>query len=682
MAYLPSVCPHDCPSTCALEVERLDKRTIGRIRGAKSNSYTAGVICAKVARYSERVHHPNRLLNPLIRSGGKGNSKLIETSWDEALDRVADAFKSKVKEYGSETVWPYFFAGTMGIIQRDGIQRLRHSMRYSRQAANICTELVQNGWIGGAGGPMGPDPRELAESDLIIVWGGNPVSTQVNVMTHISRARRERAAKLVVIDAYQSPTAEVADEVLLVQPGTDGAVASAVMHVLFRDGLADEAYMEKYTDNWRELREHLKDKTPLWAERISGVNARKIETLAREIGETERTYIRIGYGFARSRNGASQVHAVASIAAVGGKFKFLGGGAFWSNRIVYNWNKTVVEGLDVLDPTTRILDMSRIGPVLTFEDEVVQKGPPVTAMLIQNTNPAAVAPDTHRVIRGFQRDDLFLCVHEQFLTETAQLADVVLPATMFLEHDDIYQAGGHMHVQIHRAVIEAPGQTRSNHWVIGELAKRLGAHHQGFGMTEWELIDKTLLDSGWPSADELLEKKWHDVQPSFEESHFLNGFPTSTGKFQFCADWSRLGPIGDQLPNYPDHCQNIDVATKEKPFRMITSPARNYLNTSFTETPTSQNKEGRPTVKIHPDTAYSLSLQDGDKVRLGNEQGSVVLNVSIFPGVQTNVVVVESVWPNYAFEEGIGINALVSAEPGAPNGGAVFHDTAVWIKPA
>ena len=299
---------------------------------------------------------------------------------------------------------------------------------------------------------MGPDPRELGVSDLIIVWGGNPVSTQVNVMTHISRARRERAAKLVVIDAYQSPTAEVADEVLLVQPGTDGAVASAVMHVLFRDGLADEAYMEKYTDNWRELREHLKDKTPLWAERISGVNARKIETLARAIGKTERTYIRIGYGFARSRNGASQVHAVASIAAVGGKFKVLGGGAFWSNRIVYNWNKTVVEGLDVLDLTTRILDMSRIGPVLTFEDEVVQKGPPVTAMLIQNTNPAAVAPDTHRVIRGFQRDDLFLCVHEQFLTETAQLADVVLPATMFLEHDDIYQAGGHMHVQIHRSL--------------------------------------------------------------------------------------------------------------------------------------------------------------------------------------------------------------------------------------
>ena len=239
-----------------------------------------------------------------------------------------------------------------------------------------------------------------------------------------------------------------------------------------------------------------------------------------------------------------------------------------------------------------------------------------------------------------------------------------------------------MYLQIHRAVIEAPEQTRSNNWVINELAKRLGAQHPGFGMTEWELIDKTLLDSGWPSADVLLEKKWHDVQPSFADSHFLNGFPTSTGRFQFSADWSQLGPLGSKLPNYPDHCDNIDSATAEKPFRLVTSPARNYLNTSFTETPTSKQKEVRPTVKIHPDAAGQLCLEDGDKVRLGNEQGSVVLNASIFSGLQTNVVVVESVWPNSAFEEGVGINTLISAEAGPPNGGAVFHDTAIWIKPA
>ena len=675
-----SVCPHDCPSTCALEVERIDNRTIGRVRGAPGNSYTSGVICAKVARYSERVHHPERLMHPLIRVGEKGEGKFAQISWNEALDRVAQSFIDKVEEYGSETVWPYFFAGTMGIIQRDGIQRLRHVMGYSRQAANICTELVQNGWIGGAGGPMGPDPREMAESDLIIIWGGNPVSTQVNVMTHVTKARKHRGARLVVVDAYKSPTAEIADELVLVKPGTDGAVATAIMHVLFRDGFADIDYMEEHTDDWVSLEKHLINKTPKWAAEISGVPANQIEMLAAHIGKTDKTYIRIGYGFARSRNGASQVHAVASIAAVGGKFKYRGGGAFWSNRIIFNWNKNVVEGTDVLDNSTRMLDMSRIGPILTYEDELVRQGPPVTAMLIQNTNPAAVAPDTHRVLRGFRREDLFLCVHEQFMTETAKMADIVLPATTFLEHDDLYQAAGQVHVQVHRAVIESPGETRSNHWVLCQLAQRLGASHEGFEMTEWELVDRTLRDSGWPGAEELLQKKWLDVQPSFDKAHFLKGFPTANGKFKFSADWSALGPLGYQLPSLPDYCPNIDLATRDKPFRMITSPARNFLNSSFTETPTSKKREGRPEVMIHPEAASKLSVLSGDRVRLGNEQGSVVLHAVLFEGVQKDVIVVESVWPNAAFEEGVGINALISAEAGAPNGGAVFHDTAVWVS--
>jgi anaerobic selenocysteine-containing dehydrogenase len=677
-----SVCPHDCPSTCALDIERLDPRTIGRVRGARDNSYTAGVVCAKVARYAERVHHPDRLTEPLLRDGPKGSGKYRAIGWDEALDRVAGAFAQATETHGSESVWPYYFAGTMGLVQRDGINRLRHALKYSGQAANICTELVQNGWRGGCGGPMGPDPREMAGADLIIVWGGNPVTTQVNVMTHISQARKERGAKLIVIDPYRTPSAEAADQHVLLRPGTDGALACAIMHVLFRDGFADHDYMAEYTVDWEQMQQHLGTRTPEWAEAITGVSAAEIEALAKLYGETERAYIRVGYGLSRSRNGVAQIHAITCIPSVTGKWKHESGGAFWSNRIPYNWDKTLIEGLDVKDPAIRTLDMSRIGPVLTGEDEVVRQGPPVTAMLVQNTNPAVVAPDIGRVHKGFMRDDLFLCVHEQFMTETAKFADVVLPATTFLEHDDVYQAGGHSHIQVARAVIEPLGQCRENHWVNNQLASRLGGKHPGFEMSAWELADATLRNSGWPGADEILTKRWLDIQPSFEDAHFLNGFPTASGKFEFAADWSALGPDHERLPTLPDHANLIDASTDKKPLRMVAAPARNYLNSSFTETPTSRQAEGRPEVLVHPTTAAQLGLGDGDRARIGNDLGDVVLHVRHFDGVLPDVVVVESVWPNAAFEEGIGINLLISADPGPPNGGAVFHDTAVWLRPA
>ena len=677
-----SVCPHDCPSTCALEVERLDERTIGRVRGAKDNTYTAGVVCAKVARYAERVHHPDRLTKPLMRTGPKGSGQYAEISWDEALDRVADAFLASEREHGPEAVWPYYFAGTMGLLQRDGINRLRHAKNYSGIQLTICTELVGNGWVAGAGAMLGVDSRELADADLIIMWGGNPVSTQVNVMTHVTKARKERGAHFVVIDPYRTPTAEVADEHLMVKPGTDGAVACAIMQVMFEEGYADHEYMAKYTADAEALRQHLSTRTPEWAERISGVPAAQIRELARRYGRTDKAFIRVGYGFSRSRNGAAQVHAVSCLPAVGGKWRHKGGGALWSSRTIYHWDKTLIEGLDVRDPSVRQLDMSRIGPILTGEDSLVSKGPPVTAMLVQNTNPAAVAPDTKRVIAGLKREDLFLCVHEQFMTETAQLADIVLPATTFLEHNDFYQAGGHPHIQVGPKVIEALGECRSNHYVISEIAKRVDAKHPGFEMSEWELIDATLRASGWPGADEVRDMKWLDVSAPFEEAHFLNGFPTKSGKFHFRADWSSIGPEHAGMPDLPDHCELIDNSTEEHPFRMVTAPARNYLNSSFTETPTSKQREGRPSIMLHPNVAARLSIVEGSRVRVGNAQGSVVVRARLFDGVQEDVVVVESVWPNAAFEEGIGINLLISADRGAPNGGAVFHDTAVWVRAA
>ncbi|MDA0983527.1 MAG: molybdopterin oxidoreductase family protein [Proteobacteria bacterium] len=679
-----SVCPHDCPSTCALEIERLDARTIGRVRGAGDNSYTAGVVCAKVARYAERANHPDRLRHPLRRKGPKGAGSFEPVSWDDALDLTAEGLLAAEGRHGPEAVWPYYYAGTMGLVMRDGIHRLRNVKRYSGQYSTICVTPASNGYIAGTGKLAGADPREMAKSDCVVIWGTNPVHTQVNVMTHAVRARKERGAKIVHVDIYHNATSEAADMAIILRPGTDGAFACAVMHVLFREGMADRDYLERYTDAPRELEAHLAAKTPQWASRITGVPVAEIEAFARLVGRTPKTYFRLGYGFSRNRNGAVNMHAALCIAAVTGAWRHEGGGAFHNNGAIYHWNKTMIEGLDALDPRVRVLDQSRIGAVLAGDAGALKGGPPVDALFIQNTNPMMVAPDLNVVHRGFARDDLFVCVHEQFMTETANMADVVLPATMFTEHDDLYQGGGHQHIMLGPRVVDAPEGCRSNHEVICALAKRLGAKHPGFDLSVRELIDWTLVNSGWRGLADLEREKWFDVQPAFEAAHYLKGFAWPDGKFRFKADWVGVKPQGfgpaDGLPTLPDHHEAIEEPTDEMPFQLATSPARNFLNSSFTETRSSVKREGRPTVLLHPSDASRAGVTEGARVRLGNTRGTVVVHATLFDGVREGVLVVEGIWPNASFEEGIGINALTGADPIGPVGGAAFHDNRVWLR--
>src|SRR6201988_288481 len=344
-----SVCPHDCPSTCSLEVEVLAPDRIGAVHGAADHSYTAGVICAKVARYAERVHHPDRLTRPLRCVGGKGSGQFAPVSWDDALDIVAEAFTRAEAKHGSEAVWPYLYAGTMGYVMRDGIHRLRHAKNYSGFFSTICVNPAWTGFIAGTGKLAGPDPREMARSDLVVIWGPNPVNTQVNVMTHAVRARKERGAKIVAIDIYQNGTMEAADLAVLVRPGTDGALACAVMHCLFRDGFADREYLEKYTDAPRELEEHVRTRSPEWASKITGCPVETIEAFARLVAERKRAYFRLGYGFGRSRNGTANMHAASCIAAGRGSWLLGGGGAFHNNGAIYHWNKNITEGHDAID---------------------------------------------------------------------------------------------------------------------------------------------------------------------------------------------------------------------------------------------------------------------------------------------------------------------------------------------
>ncbi|WP_067333724.1 molybdopterin-containing oxidoreductase family protein [Stappia indica] len=683
-----TACPHDCPSTCALEVELFADGRIGRIKGARANAYTAGVICAKVARYSDRLYHPDRLMQPLKRVGAKGEGRFEPISWDEALGLVASAFLKAEAEHGAQAVWPYHYAGTMGLVQRDSIHRLRHAKGYSRQFDTICTNPAWTGYIAGTGLLAGPDPREIAVSDMVVIWGTNAVSTQVNVMTHAITARKTRGAKIVAIDVYPTQTVKQADLGLVLKPGTDAALACAVMHVLFRNGHADRDYLARYTDCPDELEAHVAQRPPEWAAAITGLSVDEIELFARMVGETKRTFFRLGYGFTRQRNGAVSMHAASCIAAVTGAWQYEGGGAFHNNGAIYTLDKSMIEGHSLIDPAVRQLDQSQIGRVLTGDAEALRHGPPVTAMLIQNTNPVSVAPEQELVKQGFAREDLFVCVHEQFMTETAKMADVVLPATQFLEHDDVYKGGGHQYILLGPKLAEAPGETRENLYVLNEIARRVGAaEHPGFGMSAREHIDWMLKASGFGSLEEIERDRWVDCQPDFRKAHYLDGFNWPDGKFRFKPEWTAVpapndGPMGPfaDMPTLPDHWAVNEAASEEHPFRLATSPARSFLNSTFNETASSRDKEGRPDLMIGPKDAERLGIADGDRIRIGNRRGAVILHARLTEGLKPGVVVAEGIWPNDAYPDGRGINTLTGADAVAPYGGAAFHDTAVWVR--
>jgi anaerobic selenocysteine-containing dehydrogenase len=683
-----SVCPHDCPSTCALDVELLDGETIGRVRGARDDPYTAGVICEKVARYAERIHHPNRLLHPLRRAGKKGEGAWQEISWDQALDEIVARFRAIEERFGPESIWPYFFAGTMGHVHRDGIDRLRHARGYSLQYDTICTGTAWPGYIAGTGLLAGVNPEQMAESDCVVIWGTNAVVTQVNVMTHAIRARKERGAKLVVIDIYRNATMAQADLPLLIRPGTDGALACAVMHVLLRDGLADTDYLRDFTDFDEEFAAHLAARTPQWAAALTGLSVGEIEAFARLVGTTPRTFFRLGFGFTRQRNGSTSMHAALSIAAMTGAWRHRGGGAFHSNSGTWQLDKSLLKGTALARGNPRLLDMSEIGPILCGDARALQGGPPVKALFIQNTNPANVAPDQGLVRRGFAREDLFTVVHEQFMTETAALADIVLPATMFLEHNDYYTRGGHTRVLYGPRLVQPPGEARSNFWVINQLLARLGVDDPVLTMSDREVVAETFRRSGYGELDEIEKSGFVDRARPDEEARFANGFAWPDGRYRFRPDWHGVAAARGyrwvcdpaELPEFADHWEVNEVVDAEHPFRLATSPARSFLNSSFTETPGSQKRVPKPLCFVHPDDANVAGIAEGDLVTLGNRRGEVVLTASIFDGIRPGVLIAEGIHRNASHGNGNGINTLIGSDPVKPFGGAAFHDCAVWIK--
>ncbi|MDP6165397.1 MAG: molybdopterin-dependent oxidoreductase [Gammaproteobacteria bacterium] len=683
MPRLATTCPHDCPSACALQVECIDDHTIGSVYAAKHNSYTQGVLCAKVARYADRVHHPDRLTSPLLRVGpkGVGKSSYREIDWNTALNVLTDRFRAIASEHGPQAIWPYYYAGTMGLVQRDSINRLANALGYSRQKSTICVGLSDAGFIAGTGAKRGVDPREVEHSKLIVVWGGNPVHTQINFMHHVTKAKLNNGAKLVVIDPYHTATAKKADLHLMLKPGTDGALATAIMHYLFTNQLVDWDYLEKYTDDPHGLADHVKHKDAHWAAKITGIPASLIIQFAQLYGDNPQSFLRLGYGFTRSRNGAINMHAVSCLPALTGAWQHLGGGALYSNMAMYPVDTSHIWGKAYEKPNARWLDQSRIGPVLTGSEYDLQDQGPVKAMLIQNTNPMVVAPESNLVHQGLARDDLWLCVHEQFMTETAAMADLVLPATMFVEHDDIYLSGGHTHIQLGPKIINGPNLCRSNNWLVNELARRLGATNEAFFQTDIELV-QDLVRRSQLDWQKLQDDNWLDCALPFEQAHYLDGFAHADGKFHFRHGWPPIPRSKVVLPPFPDHVDITDGVAGDRRWRLVTAPARHYLNSTFNESATSQKLEKQPQLLIHEEDLKTLGLVDGNDVIIGNRHGEVRIPTKATQGVLQGTIVCESLWPNQAFKHGKGINVLTSASEGFPNGGAVFHDTTVWLKAA
>jgi anaerobic selenocysteine-containing dehydrogenase len=406
------------------------------------------------------------------------------------------------------------------------------------------------------------------------------------------------------------------------------------------------------------------------------------------VGETKRTFFRLGYGFTRQRNGALSMHAALCIPAMTGAWQYRGGGAFHSNGGAWALDKSFIYGSHMEKPGVRWLDMSEIGPILTGDSRSLKGGGPVKALLIQNTNPATVAPDQTLTRQGFMRDDLFTVVHEQFMTETAELADIVLPATMFLEHNDYYTRSGHNRVLYGPALVEAPGEARSNFSVINELMARLGIEDASLAMTDRDMVAETFRRSNYPPIEEIEETGFFDRSMPEEKHRFTNGFAWPDGKFRFAPNWQGAADKkGYQwacdpadLPKYADYWDVNEKTDSEHPFRLATSPARSFLNSTFTETPGSQKRNPEPTVFVHPLDAAELSIADGDFVTLGNRRGTVELTARIFDGLQRGVLIAESIHANKSHRGGHGINTLIGADPAPPFGGAAFHDCAVWMR--
>ena len=664
MKEYKSVCPYDCPDACGLIVS-VDNNKVISVRGDRAHAFTRGTLCPKMAHYEKVIHSPLRLKSPMKRVGKKGigEDQYTRISWDEALDAIVNNFKETIDTYGSESILRYSYAGTMGVIQSPAADYFFRCIGATDQDRGICSPAKQAGFRSVYGDTLAIKPQEAQHSDLIVLWGINATATDVHILHDVNIAKK-KGARVWIIDTHKTYTFSQAHEHIYVKPGSDGALALGMLHIIHRDGLADIDFIKKHVQGYDELvKEVLLDFTPGKAAEICGVSVERMTEFAHAYAKSKAPFIRLGSGLSRYGNGAMTCRAINALPAVVGAWQYPGGGLLSSASGSKFIGKDMMQQAHVHAPAKRLMPMIKLGEML-----INPEGTKVHSLYIFSSNPAITAPDQNVVRRGLMRDDLFTVVHERFFTDTCKYADIILPATTSVEHDDIYNSYGHYTIGTGYKLIEPIGESRSNWQVIAELAKRMGLEDDFFDLSEKDLIEQIVRTSSRISKrDQELILNGEPVEMTVPESYKMD-FKTPSGKIELYNPQD-VEPLIRYMPPYGDNA----------PFWLINGNDIRILDSSFCEL--DFNDPELMKLRIHPEDAKMYNINDGAEVEIYNDRGSVKIKAYYDDEVQRGTLVTLGVWwQSQSSDPHVAINALTAARPTDQGWGSTFYDVQVHIR--
>lgn len=687
MPTLHAVCPHDCPDTCSMLITVEQGRAI-KVEGNPDHPPTDGVLCTKVARYLERTYHPERLMTPLKRTGAKGTGQFVPISWDEALDTIAQRL-SAIAQRDPEAILPYSYGGTMGLVQSEGMAaRFFNKLGASQLDRTICAAAGGAGLKATYGLGVGLDGDHIDQAKVLILWGINPITSSVHFWRKAQAAKRNGSI-LIAIDPYRSLSAEKCDQHIALNVGTDAALALGLIHIWIRDELLDQEYIQNYTLGFAELSERAQRFTPDYVAQICGISVDTIEHLAALMGRTaiidqQPVAIRASYGLQRVRGGGNAVRAIACLPSLLGAWKHQGGGLLLSSSGFFAVNKSALEHPELLKRTPRMINMSTLGDALLHET-TPEFGAKIEAVVVYNSNPVAVAPEGGKVAQGFARDDLFTVVLEHFMTDTANYADIVLPATTQLEHLDIHKSYGHQYVLFNHPAIEPLGECKPNSEIFRLLAKRMG-FTEGCFTEDDATIASQAFDWSHPhmqgiSFESLTAQGWQRLSTS--SIPFAQGqFPTASDKCEFLSSSlaaQGLDPLPDFIPPYESAASNSELAALY-PLAMISPPERHFLNSTFVNIESLRKTTPEPTLEINPADAAVRGISAGSLVSIFNERGHFQAKAVITDKVKEGLVVAPSTWWKGMSRDGKNCNEVTSQALTDLGGGATFYDCLVEVR--